>query len=238
MTLQVSEFLGETRNANIRNTLNQIITTSDGSHTIFVPELNEHYHSIHGAVQESTFIFINNGFEVCNADPLNIFEVGFGTGLNALLTAIKSRNGAREVNFTSIEKYPVDEDIISSLNHHLFTGEEGKEIYNSIHSAPWNIKVNICKNFNLKKINADFTTETLEGEYDLIYFDAFGPDKQPEMWTKEMFAGIAAITNTDGVFVTYSAKGEVKRNLIYCGFEVTLLPGPPGKRQIIRAVKK
>jgi tRNA U34 5-methylaminomethyl-2-thiouridine-forming methyltransferase MnmC len=218
--------------------LNQIIVTTDGSHTIFVPELNEHYHSIHGAVQESAFIFINNGFAVCKASPINIFEVGFGTGLNALLTAIKCMNGNREVNYTAIEKYPLDADIISSLNYQLFTGEEGKEIYNSIHSSPWNVYVNIFKNFNLRKIEGDLTRQMPEGRYDLIYFDAFAPDKQPEMWTKEIFAGIAAITNINGVFVTYSAKGEVKRNLNACGFEVALLPGPPGKRQIIRAVKK
>lgn len=217
--------------------LNQLITTSDGSHTIYVPALDEHYHSIHGAVQESRFIFINNGFDACKADPLNIFEVGFGTGLNALLTAIESQAGDREVNYTSIEKYPVEEKIISSLNHHLFTGEEGKEINKLIHSSPWNIFVKICKNFNLKKIKGDFTVEPPSGRYDLIYFDAFGPDKQPEMWTREMFAEIADVTNKNGVLVTYSAKGEVKRNLKTCGFKVTLLPGPPGKRQIIRAVK-
>jgi tRNA U34 5-methylaminomethyl-2-thiouridine-forming methyltransferase MnmC len=217
--------------------LNQIITTSDGSHTIYVPELDEHYHSVHGAVQESTFIFIKNGFEVCDASPLNIFEVGFGTGLNALLTAIMTLKGERKVNYTSIEKFPVNKDIIKSLNHYLFTQEKGKEIYDSIHASPWNIYVNICKNFNLKKIEGDFTLGKLHGKFDLIYFDAFGPDKQPEMWTKKMFEEIAAITNKNGVFVTYSAKGEVKRNLKACGFEVILLPGPPGKRQIIRAIK-
>lgn len=218
--------------------MNQIITTADGSHTIFVPELNEHYHSIHGAVQESKFIFINNGFEVCDTSPLNIFEVGFGTGLNSLLTALKSKDGKREVRYTTIEKYPLESDIINALNHHLFTEIAGKELFNLIHSSPWDIRTNICKNFSLLKIKGDFTSVALEGSYDLIYFDAFGPDKQPEMWTREIFAGIAGITNTNGIFVTYSAKGEVKRNLIACGFEVTLLPGPPGKRQIIRAVKK
>ena len=217
--------------------MNQLITTYDGSHTIFVPELNEHYHSIHGAVQESKFIFILNGFDFSNADPLNILEVGFGTGLNALLTAIKSMAGSREVNYTSIEKYPVSEEILNSLNHFQFAGKNGKEIYHSIHSSPWNICVKICKNFNLKKIKADFTVERLRGKYDLIYFDAFGPDKQPEMWTKEIFSGIAAITNKNGILVTYSAKGEVKRNVRACGFVVTSLPGPPGKRQIIRAIK-
>lgn len=217
--------------------LNQLITTSDGSHTIYIPEMNEHYHSIHGAVQESTYIFINSGFDYCKADPLNIYEVGFGTGLNALLTALKSRVGERPVNYTTIEKYPISKDMIRSLNHYQFAGKDGKEISDLIHSSLWDVNVNICHNFNLKKIKADFTSKSPEGTYDLIYFDAFGPDKQPEMWTKELFAGIAAMTKKNGVFVTYSAKGEVKRNLKACGFEVTLLPGPPGKRQIIRAIK-
>jgi tRNA U34 5-methylaminomethyl-2-thiouridine-forming methyltransferase MnmC len=217
--------------------LNRILTTADGSHTIYIPELNEHYHSIHGAVQESTYIFIINGFETCEADPLNIFEVGFGTGLNALLTAIKSCKGSREVNYTSVEKYPIDENIIRALNYPDFTGDEGKEIFNSIHSSPWNTRMKICKNFTLTKVKGDFTSEPLTGNYDLIYFDAFGPDKQPEMWTREIFTSIAAVTNKNGIFVTYSAKGEVKRNLRFCGFNVSLLQGPPGKRHIIRAVK-
>jgi tRNA U34 5-methylaminomethyl-2-thiouridine-forming methyltransferase MnmC len=214
-----------------------LIKTSDGSHTIYVPEIDEHYHSVHGAFQESTFIFIRNGFDFCKADPLSILEVGFGTGLNALLTAIRSRAGSREVNYTSIENHPVDNKIIFSLNHHEFVGENGKEIFHLIHSSPWNKSVNICRNFKLKKIEADFTKSRPSGKYDLIYFDAFGPDKQPEMWTKEIFTGISAVTNKNGILVTYSAKGEVKRSLKACGFDVTLLPGPPGKRQMIRAVK-
>jgi tRNA U34 5-methylaminomethyl-2-thiouridine-forming methyltransferase MnmC len=215
----------------------QLETTSDGSHTLYVPELNEHYHSIHGAVQESTFIFINNGFNFCKASPLNILEIGFGTGLNVLLTAIKSKTGSREVHYTTIEKYPLEDSIVSSLNHYKYAGEEGREIFRQIHSAPWNVNVNIFRNFNLKKIEADLTKTSLEGSYDLIYFDAFGPDKQPEMWTSEIFRMIADITSDSGVLVTYSAKGQVKRNLRASGFEVNLLPGPPGKRQMIRAIK-
>ena len=217
--------------------MNQIIITGDGSHTIYVPEINEHYHSVHGAVQESNHIFIKNGFEVCKADPLNIFEVGFGTGLNTLLTALKCKSGNIEVNYTSIEKYPLDEKIIKSLNHYKFCGENAKEIFQLIHSAPWNKNVSICKNFNLLKIESDFTEFQLKGNYDLVYFDAFGPDKQPEMWTREIFERITSVTRKKGILVTYSAKGEVKRTLIACGFEVTLLPGPPGKRQMISAVK-
>jgi tRNA U34 5-methylaminomethyl-2-thiouridine-forming methyltransferase MnmC len=215
----------------------QLFNTADGSHTIYVPELDEHYHSIHGAVQESTFIFINNGLRICKSDHVSILEIGFGTGLNALLTAINVSSGIREIDYTSIEMNPVSNEIIESLNYPEYAGENGAEIFRLIHSAPWNTSVNICHNFNLKKITADFTKYELTGAYDLIYFDAFGPDKQPEMWTRELFAGIAAVTNKNGVFVTYSAKGEVKRSLRSCGFEVTLLPGPPGKRQMIRAVK-
>jgi len=218
--------------------LNQIVKTSDGSDTIFVPELNEHYHSIHGAVQESQHIFINNGFDYCKADPIFIFEIGFGTGLNALLTAIRSRSGSRIVSYTSIEKYPINTDIATRLNHHQFAGEGSREIFLSIHSAQWNVRSEICRNFNLTKINGDMGTETLSGKYDLIYFDAFGPDKQPDMWTNEIFTKISEITKPEGILLTYSAKGDVKRNLRACGFEVKLLPGPPGKRHIIRAVKK
>jgi len=217
--------------------LNQIIITSDGSHTIYVPEIDEHYHSVHGAVQESNHIFIKNGFEICKADPLNIFEVGFGTGLNVLLTALKCMSGNKEVNYTSIEKYPLDERIIRSLNYSDYAGENAREIFQVIHTVPWNVRVNICKNFYLKKIEADFTADPISGKFDLIYFDAFGPDKQPEMWTKEIFELLASVTKKNGILVTYSAKGEVKRTLIACGFDVTLLPGPPGKRQMISAVK-
>jgi tRNA U34 5-methylaminomethyl-2-thiouridine-forming methyltransferase MnmC len=216
----------------------QLIETSDGSHTIYVPELDEHYHSIHGAVQESSFIFIGNGFDTCYAEPLNILEIGFGTGLNALLTAIRGLEGKRVINYTSLEKYPLDNEIIGSLNHYMFAGEEGPEIFKRIHAAAWNTMVDICQNFNLEKTQTDLTKETPSGMYNLIYFDAFGPDKQPEMWTPEIFKSIAAVTARNGILVTYSAKGEVKRNLKACGFEVNLLPGPPGKRQMIRAVKK
>jgi tRNA U34 5-methylaminomethyl-2-thiouridine-forming methyltransferase MnmC len=221
-----------------RNNLNKLVITADGSHTIYVPELDEHYHSVHGAVQESEFIFIKNGFEFCMADPVDILEIGFGTGLNVLLTAVKSLEGKRIVNYTSIEKYPLPETITGSLNHYLFAGIEGNDLYKLIHSSPWDKTLNICRNFNFKKIKEDFITLALEGMFDLIYFDAFGPDKQPEIWTKEIFTKISLSTKTGGIFVTYSAKGEVKRNLKACGFDVSLIPGPPGKRQIIRAVKK
>ncbi len=217
--------------------MNKLITTADGSHTIFVPELNEHYHSVHGAVQESEFIFIKNGLDLCNADPVCIFEVGFGTGLNALLTSVKAFEQRRPVFYTAIEKYPLDEQLINSLNHWNFAGEGGNDIFKRIHSAGWGLLCRISPYFNILKIKGDLLTENITGNYDLIYFDAFGPDKQPEMWTKEILAKISEVTLKGGAFVTYSAKGEVKRNLRACGFTVKVTDGPPGKRHIIRAIK-
>ena len=217
--------------------MNQIVKTSDGSHTIYVPEMNEHYHSIHGAVQESEHIFIKAGYESCNAEPLNIFEAGFGTGLNALLTAVRAAKDNREVFYTSIEKYPMAPDLIKLLNHYEFAGTDGKRIFDNIQSSPWDQMNCICNNFNLNKIKGDLTDFIPVYPVDLVYYDAFGPDKQPSMWTREIFEKIASAMRTGGILVTYSSKGEVKRNLRSVGFDVKLLPGPPGKREIISAKK-
>jgi tRNA U34 5-methylaminomethyl-2-thiouridine-forming methyltransferase MnmC len=217
--------------------LNQLIKTEDGSYTIYVPGMNEHYHSVHGAVQESMHIFINSGLKFCKSDIINIFEVGFGTGLNALLTATESLKSNKIINYTAIEKYPVETNLIDSLNYSQYAGESGKEIFAGIHSAEWGKKIQITENFNLLKLKDDLTTSKTKDHFNIIYFDAFGPDKQPEMWTMEIFEKISKVTSSGGIFVTYSAKGEVKRNLRATGFSVDLLPGPPGKRQIIRAIK-
>lgn len=215
----------------------ELIITADGSHTIFVPELNEHYHSVNGAVQESNHVFIKAGYDFCKADPLRIFEVGFGTGLNALLTASRCLTEKREVIYTTIEKYPIGQDLVYALNYKTFIGENERELFDSIHSAPWGEYIQINEFFCLKKINGDLITHSPAGKHDLIYFDAFGPDKQPSMWSREIFKKVADITDNKGILTTYSAKGEVKRILKENGFVVTLLPGPPGKRQMIRAVK-
>lgn len=217
--------------------MQEIVKTEDGSHTLFVPEMNEHYHSIHGAVQESAYIFIECGFRFCKEETINIYEVGFGTGLNALLTAAEAISGRKVVNYTSAEKYPISAEVAASLNHMEYAGIQGKELYDAIHSASWNEPVNICRNFVLKKVTTDLVSDPVSGKYNLIYFDAFGPDKQPEMWTRSIFDKISDVTTSGGILVTYSAKGEVRRILQACGFEVFLLPGPPGKRQIIRAIK-
>jgi tRNA U34 5-methylaminomethyl-2-thiouridine-forming methyltransferase MnmC len=215
----------------------ELILTSDGSHTIYVPELKEHYHSVHGAVQESELVYIKNGLGFCNANPLNIFEVGFGTGLNALMTATSDIIKDRLVHYTSIEKYPLPDNVVASLNHHVFAGEEGKPVFDRIHSSDWGNYEKITDNFKLKKLKCDLITDKIDGDYNLIYFDAFGPDKQPDMWTKNIFEKISELTVKGGILVTYSAKGDVKRLLKAAGFKITMLPGPPGKREMIRAIK-
>ena len=215
----------------------EIVKTSDGSSTLFVPELNEHYHSVHGAIQESAFIFIGCGLNFSKADPLRIFEVGFGTGLNAFLTAIDASSHNRKIIYTSIEKYPLPDSLVNELNYKSFFPRESAYLFDRIHQGKWNIAQDISNTFTLNKIEGDITKQEIRGDYDLIFFDAFGPDKQPEMWTDEVFKKIAEITVPNGVLLTYSVKGEVKRKLRKYGFKVNRLPGPPGKHQIIRAVK-
>ncbi len=217
--------------------MKKIVRTGDGSDTIFVTELNEHYHSVHGAIRESTCVYIINGFDFCNADPVRILEIGFGTGLNAMLTFMKAAESGRYVEYTSIEKFPLSPLIINSLNYIDFFENEHGKIFDTLHSLPWDRNYYITDSFIFRKIKSDFTVYNPSGSYDLIYYDAFGPDKQPEMWTKEVMIKIAGVSAPGAVFVTYSAKGEVKRNLNDTGFSVSLLPGPPGKRHVIRAVK-
>jgi tRNA U34 5-methylaminomethyl-2-thiouridine-forming methyltransferase MnmC len=215
----------------------RIIKTTDGSHTLFVPEMNEHYHSFHGAIQESEYIFIKCGYDFCRTGPLRIFEAGFGTGLNALLTCIKATSDNREVNYSAIESYPLPQSLVDLLNYKDFVDSEGRKVFERLHSCKWETAQVVNKNFTLHKIKGDLTVDELSGSFDLIYFDAFGPDKQPEMWTENIFRKISSVTAENGILVTYSAKGSVQRVLRNNGFKVSLLPGPPGKRQIIRAVK-
>ncbi len=214
-----------------------IAKTADGSHTLYVPEIDEYYHSVHGAIQESVHVFIKNGLEYSSANPARIFEAGFGTGLNALLACISAAAGRRKVFYTSIEKHPLPETIAASLNYAGILGKEAGHLFELIHSCEWDRPVEIGGNFTLHKIRGDLVSEEVEGVYDLIFFDAFGPGKQPEIWAPEVFTKISGITGPGGIFMTYSVKGEVKRALRANGFAVSLLPGPPGKRHILRAVK-
>ncbi len=215
----------------------QLIITEDGSHTVFVPGLDEHYHSVNGAVRESEIVFIKNGYHYCEANPLRIFEAGLGTGLNALLTAIRCTKEKRHVYYTAVEKHPLSSEITDLLNYPSYTGKEGKPLLDLIHSATWGKEIIISEYFHFTKLICDLTENVPSGKYDLIYFDAFGPDKQPEMWTEDIFRDIYEEISGNGILVTYSVKGSIKRALRSCGFSIELLPGPPGKREVMRAIK-
>lgn len=216
----------------------QIEQTADGSNTLFVPELNEHYHSVKGALTESEHIFINMGLKHSAVSAPHVLEIGFGTGLNAFLTQLEAERSKRSIRFTTLERYPLAESVVRSLNYPEHIAPEHAASYYALHQAEWNIPVAISPHFTLCKIETDFTTYHFEDNYDVIYFDAFAPEKQPEMWSQPLFETLFRQTNRGGVLTTYCAKGVVRRMLQSAGFTVERLPGPPGgKREILRAVK-
>ncbi len=218
----------------------EIITTSDGSHSLLNTALNETYHSKHGALQESVHVFIKEGLDYFlqgkSQKNISILEIGFGTGLNALLTLQRALELPNNIYYTSLETFPVPEEIWSRLNYIDSVGL--KEKFNQLHEAAWNEEVSITSNFNLRKLKTSLQQINFFSEFDLIYFDAFAPNKQPEMWEIEVLQKVVDAMRTNGVFVTYCAKGQLKRDLKSLGLEVETLPGPPGKKEMVRAVKK
>lgn len=217
----------------------QIITTHDGSHSLLNPELNETYHSVHGARQESLHVFIKHGLDFVAQQPKNpikILEVGFGTGLNALLTAMYATQHNIKIEYTTLEAFPVNESIWQQLNYPQ--GEVESKIFYNLHHAAWDEWTEPVADFMLKKMNTTLQLASLGHEYfDVVYFDAFAPNKQPEMWTLPMLQKTIESLVSKGVFVTYCAKGQLKRDLISAGSSVETLQGPPGKREMIRATK-
>ena len=209
--------------------------TEDGSHTFYMPDLDEHYHSTHGAIQESMHVFLNAGFHFCEKDPIHILEIGFGTGLNCFLTLIEAQKSNRKVVYHSIELYPIDKEQIENLNYADQINYQNKEVFKQLHQAEWNKSIEITPNFTLQKLQGDLREYQFPGKYDLVYFDAFAPDVQPELWTQDIFEKIYQSTNSNAILTTYSTKGIVKRALRASGFEVKRLPGPPGKREMLRA---
>lgn len=212
--------------------------TADGSYTLFVPELDEHYHSIKGALTESKHIFIDMGLKYHPSSEPRILEIGFGTGLNAFLTLLEADIAQRNIHYTTIERYPVGEDIVHRLAYpELICPQRSNDFY-ALHTAAWNIDVALTPYFTLHKIEGDFTNYDFQGIFDLIYFDAFAPEKQPEMWSQKLFDTLYAHLAPGGVLTTYCAKGIVRRMLQASGFTVERLPGPPGgKREILRGKK-
>ena len=219
----------------------ELIITDDGSHTLFVPELNESFHSTYGAINESLHVFINCGLNAIDKDItlVNILEVGFGTGLNAFLTCIEVESQKKKVNYLGIEPFPLDKKIYSQLNYsQLIVNKHSESIFKKVHDVKWSVPNKITSNFTLLK--SDKKLEDIElqtGKYDLVYFDAFAPDIQSELWTREIFNKIFSAMSIKGWLMTYSAKGSVKRALTDVGFKVENLTGPRGKREITRAIK-
>jgi tRNA U34 5-methylaminomethyl-2-thiouridine-forming methyltransferase MnmC len=217
-------------------------TTADGSHTLFVPELKEHYHSTNGALQESELVFIQNGLlyiPLCIKE-INILEVGFGTGLNALLTVLEVKKQRRKINYVAIEPEPVEKALLEQLNYaKVIGGTEASGYFKKLHAAGWTYPSFLSDYFIISKIQAGLEEITLRDEqFHLVYFDAFGPEVQPELWTEQVFTQLFKCMKPDGILVTYSCKGTVKRALKAAGFTIEKLPGPAGKREVLRAVKK
>jgi len=212
--------------------------TGDGSTTLFHEALNETYHSVHGALTESRHVFISNGLQyatgIFTVPALNILEVGFGTGLNAALTLEFSVNSRRRINYFTLEKFPLSQEIRSRLE---FPGVDTGALQ-SLHDLPWDNEVKISPDFSFHKKEADVLQEQFtENYFHVIYFDAFAPGKQPELWTPELFQKLYSALTQGGVLVTYCAKGQFKRDLKQAGFMVESLPGPPGKREMVRAIR-
>ena len=215
----------------------KIIATGDGSHTVEIPGLNVTYHSRHGAVQESMHVFVEAGFREAlrrfGGAPLSVFEMGFGSGLNALLTAIEARKVSVPVEYFAVEAFPLKEEEAAALNYGALLGE--RALFNALHAAPWDMETRISGQFLLRKEEGTLQDLQMTTLFHVIYFDAFAPATQPELWTEERFRQLYERLVPGGILVTYCSKGDVRRALQAAGFTVEKLQGPPGKREMLRA---
>lgn len=215
--------------------------TGDGSHTLFVPQLNENYHSYHGAYAEAIHVFIKMGLTAAQEKftPIKVLEIGFGTGLNATLSYQFSQTTHHPVHYSGIELHPLPLELISQLNYKEFWKDEHLDtIFDQLHSFNWNEVHQLSPDFQFQKIAGSILEYKLQpNEYEVVFFDAFAPEKQPEMWTVKLFSKLYDSLRTGGMLVTYCAKGQFKRDLKAAGFMVETLPGPPGKREMVRGIK-
>ena len=223
----------------------QIITTADGSTTIHLPEWDEQYHSKHGAVQEAYHVFIKYGLHHCCHLGLNkdskiaILEIGFGTGLNALITLMEAEKLNLKVDYVGVEAYPISMDEVLKLNYpDMLDLNTDSGVFKTLHDISWEEHHDINFHFSLTKQKKPFRDIDQKDKFNLIYFDAFGARVQPELWTQSIFKIMFEALKANGVLVTYSAKGSVRRAMQSVGFSVEKLPGPPGKREMLRALKR
>jgi tRNA U34 5-methylaminomethyl-2-thiouridine-forming methyltransferase MnmC len=216
----------------------QIQPTADGSNTLFMPGLGETYHSKHGALQEALHVFIQAGFHATTTESLRILEIGWGTGLNALLTWAEAHKTKRKVSYTGVEAYPVPWDLAQTMNYPQWVDVDGAAaIFEQMHLMPWGKKQELDPHFSLEKQQMLFEEIQFDPQFDMVYFDAFGARVQPWLWEQPIFEKMYTALVDGGVLVTYAAKGSVRRAMIEVGFLVERLPGPPGKREMLRAIK-
>lgn len=215
----------------------KLIVTRDGSHSFFVPDLEEVYHSRHGAINEAKHVFIKNGVCCSSKKNIRILEIGFGTGLNALLTKLHADKNKIQIFYNALELFPLEKKEYCKLNFTKKIGVEKKELLN-LHKAPFEKRIRMSDYFILLKNHQDVLNFTATEQFDIIYFDAFAPDKQPELWGKKIFFRMYESLKRNGCIVTYCAKGIIKRRLKLIGFDIEVLVGPPGKKEMIRANKR
>ncbi len=215
----------------------QVIDTGDGSHSLLDTDLQETYHSRHGAIRESTHVFIDNGLRVVDAlhsdKHVRILEIGFGTGLNALLTLQAATRLHLCVTYQSWEKNPLPPAVVEQLNFGTMLADAAA--FRALHLAEWNLPVTAAPGFELMKVHRDILADQPGGAFELVYYDAFAPSKQPEMWTREILGKVTKVLSPGGIWVSYCARGQVKRDLAALGLKVETLPGPPGKKEMTRA---
>lgn len=220
----------------------KIIFTGDGSHSISVPELNVTYHSMHGAIQESMHVFIEAGLRASGlfewTGVHSILEMGFGTGLNALLSLAEADKHRCRLYYTAIDLYPLEQASIQQLNYCDQPGLTSyKSLFEKMHSVDWEEMYEITDSFRLTKRKCDLLSFKTDDLFDIIYFDAFAPSVQPELWTEQVFEKLYHLLKNQGILVTYSSKGDVRRAMQAAGFIIEKIPGPKGKREMVRARK-
>ncbi|MCK0123459.1 tRNA (5-methylaminomethyl-2-thiouridine)(34)-methyltransferase MnmD [Gelidibacter sp. F2691] len=231
-----------------------IITTADGSKTIQIEDWDEQYHSIHGAIQEANHVYIKHGLLFSletkgysrletslaeRTERLSILEIGFGTGLNSFLSLLEGEHYPVNIEYFGIEAFPISKDEMQALNYvEELKISDRAMLFNQLHTSAWDEAVLLTPQFMLHKQQKFFKDITAKNQFDLIYFDAFGARVQPELWTAEIFKIMYDALKPEGVLVTYAAKGSVRRAMLEVGFSIEKLPGPPGKREMLRATKK
>lgn len=220
----------------------EVHLTKDSSHTLYVPELDETYHSRNGAVEEAMYVYIGRGMNdwiehMTPTASLSILEIGFGTGLNAWLTAMEAEKRDVHCAYHSLETTPLSIELITQLNYTDTTNEENKRLYVKLHEVTWDQTEPITPTFSLTKHKSSLQNFSPQQSFDIIYFDAFAPEKQPELWTRELFQKLYDCLKPNGAIVTYSSKGDIKRLWREIGFVVERLPGPPLKRHMLRGRK-